>query len=164
MTSEARIPEPVVAGQFVSDIAKKLQERLERALREAYETGFLTLGASRPAERWRFFQERTLGADHEWLMDKDYLAKRRTGEAPTLLCEQLMLEYAAQAQQAEMMGLPLPPEPVFAYPWPVVLAPGTASYTFTLFQADYTALSRAEERRQQEMMAEMDQAGMVYGN
>lgn len=141
------IPSPKVYGEEIKNMAEKLVDLQDDALERAFQYGHLTLMPSKPAERWQFYQDHTLADDFPLILDETYLERRKADKAQPFHAEILMQEYALQVAATAEVGLPMPPEPAYAYPWPVALSPGTADKVYELLAADFRKLWRAEQRR-----------------
>lgn len=121
------------------EIGKEMAQRLVDDLRDVYENGIADMVPKKGKKLLEFYKSQTLPIDQPWLLDRDYLKKRETGEAPKLWAEVMAEDY----QMAQAQGVMTDPPPML---WPLIMPPSLPAEIFKRIQGDYIRLMRAEEK------------------
>lgn len=80
---------PEREAEIIREIADQDADRMKEGLRSIFEKGILMFGKPRPLARLRGYLASTLQPDIRLVLDPDYPAKLRAGQAPELLAMQL---------------------------------------------------------------------------
>lgn len=131
--------EPEDYSDIELELGKEYAERLVADLIDVYENGIADMVPKKGKRLLEYFRSQTPALDEPLLMDRDYLKKRETGEAPRLWCEVMAEDY----QMAQAQGVMTEPPPML---WPMLMPPSLPPELFRRVQSDYIRLMRAEEK------------------
>lgn len=136
---------------IIADLAKRDAGRLDEALLNALDEGWLVFQKGKPRERLGAYLKNTLAEDIMLVLMDDYLKKLAAGAAPMLKAVQMV-----QARNVERSvvdprtGQPM--EPTTAEPpmlWPIIISTQPAA-VFNKLASDFRTLLRAQDKKEPE--------------
>ena len=134
---------PEQREDMIREIAEHNADRLESALTEALDSGWLIWRKGKPRERRIAYMRNTLEPDLMMVLDPDYAKKWRMKQAPPLVAMQMLMARQTEGEQVDPLTSqpmqPMTPEPPKL--WPIIVM-GLPPYVFEKMSRDFGSLMR----------------------